>query len=279
MKNLLREPLLHFLLIGGLLFIGYAWINSGKYSESSVVHISAAEVDWLKETWVRQWSKQPSEQELQALVSHYLREELLMREARELGLEQDDIIVRRRLAQKMEFLIRDTALLTEPTEIELHELFKENATKYQTPATISFDHVYFKNESSAQNGLQQLLLERELYELGHSSLLANKYTQADKQAISNIFGPDFSTVVFKLEPELWHGPIVSSYGFHLVRINEMQAAQPKSFEDVQTQVLEEWQRVQQNRWQEKYFAYLLEKYDVIVDEEIGSLIDPITGIM
>ena len=110
MKHWLKEPLLHFLVAGGVLFGAYAWLNHGAPENSAgVVRITASEVAWLKETWARQWQRAPDDRELQGLVADYLREELLAREARAMGLDEGDTIVRRRLAQKMTFLLEDTA--------------------------------------------------------------------------------------------------------------------------------------------------------------------------
>ena len=143
MKNILREPLLHFLLAGGLLFVTYAWLNQDEDPESRMVHISEAEVNWLRETWTRQWSRPPDDIELRGLVAGHLKVKLLAREARELGLELDDTVVRRRLAQKMEFIVQDVALLAEPAEEELRKLYDENSEHYHSPAQISFKQIFF----------------------------------------------------------------------------------------------------------------------------------------
>src|SRR5687768_7934451 len=104
--RLLKEPLLHFAVIGGLLFAAYGWLNSGLGgSGAQQVIIDEGEANWLKHMWVRQWQREPTPQEMRGLLTDFLREELLYREARAMGLDENDIIVRRRLAQKMAFLI------------------------------------------------------------------------------------------------------------------------------------------------------------------------------
>src|SRR5687768_15661085 len=114
-----KEPLVHFAVIGGLLFGVYAWLNrrAAEVDENPahVIRISAGEVDWLKETWTRQWRRPPTQLELKGLVEDLLREEMLCREARAMGLDQDDIIVRRRLAQKMTFLLTDIGSVAQPS--------------------------------------------------------------------------------------------------------------------------------------------------------------------
>src|SRR5580704_19189271 len=146
--RILREPLLHFLLIGGLLFATYSWLRRGAGDDAAPaeVRITASEVAWLKETWSRQWQREPTRDELRGLVTDFLKEELLAREARSLGLDQNDTIVRRRLAQKLEFLVQDTSRLAEPTEEDLRRFYKASPERFQTDAHISFTHVFFSRE-------------------------------------------------------------------------------------------------------------------------------------
>jgi len=270
----LKEPLLHFLLAGGLLFAAYAWINQGEDNEPRVVRISEAEVNWLRETWTRQWSRQPDEQELRGLVTGYLKEGLLAREAQELGLDENDTVVRRRLAQKMEFLVKDTARLAEPDEAELRRLYDDNRARYQTLARISFAQIYFRSEPAALQGLEDLATHSAA-ELGYPTLMERDYTDTDEQTVTSLFGPDFAEALFALEPSTWHGPVPSGYGFHLVRISEHQAAQPRPFDEVRSQLTEEWHRAQQIKTTEQFLAGLLKKYNVVVDESVKSLIGPL----
>jgi parvulin-like peptidyl-prolyl isomerase len=270
-KRWLREPLLHFLVTGGLLFAAYDWLDRGGDDAPRLVHITAAEVDWLKEVWTRQWHRQPDQQELGGLVTDYLKEQLLAREAREIGLEEGDTVVRRRLAQKMDFLVQDTARLVEPGEDELRQLYHGNPLQYQTPARVSFHQIPFKTEAAARTGLAELSV-RAPADLGDPTLLERDLTAADEQTVTSLFGPKFSAEVFALEPGPWHGPIPSSYGFHLVQISDRQPAQRYPFDDVRAQVLDEWYRRHREKANEQFFAALLKKYDVVVDKSVRPLI-------
>jgi hypothetical protein len=278
MRHWLKEPLLHFLVAGGLLFAAYTWLNRGGGEVPGVVRITAAEVHWLKATWARQWQRPPSEQELRGVVADYVKEALLAREARALGLDQNDTVVRRRLAQKLEFLVQDTARLAEPHEDELRQLYDASRARYHTPARLSFTQLYFKTEAAARHGLEDLSTHS-VDELGDRSLLERDYTQADEQTVTSLFGGAFASKVFTLEPGQWHGPVASGYGFHLVQISERQAAQPRPFDEVRAQVRDEWQRVQQAKASAQYFARLLQKYDVVVEESLQSLLGPLTEVV
>jgi parvulin-like peptidyl-prolyl isomerase len=270
-KRWLKDPLFHFLLLGGLMFAVYTGLNRTDNQNTEEVRISAAEVEWLKQTWSRQWQRPPNEMELRGLVTDYLKELLLAREAQALGLDENDTVVRRRLAQKMRFLVEDTTRLAEPDESELRQYFSAHRARYQQPATISFSQRFFTTETTAHDALS-VLKENPAAQLGDPSLLPSDVTTADAQTITNLFGQQFTSKVFMLETDRWRGPLASAYGFHLVRVVDMKPAQLPAFEEAREQVLEDWHRLQQERANAQFFEILLKKYKVVVDESVEPLI-------
>jgi len=290
-KRLLKEPLLHFLVLGALIFAVYSWLNRslpGNKSAAGTVRITSNEIAWLKETWSRQWQREPTRDELRGLVTDFLKEELLAREARALGLDQNDTIVRRRLAQKLEFLVQDTSSLAEPTEEDLRRFYKANLGRFQIDARISFTHVFFSREkraaaaTEAKAALSDLSRGANPADLGDRLLVDSEIVDADMQLVAGQFGREFANAVFVLKPGDWSGPIESGYGLHLVRVSEVTPAKRREFSEAKTQVLELWRQQRQRSDNEKYFASLLKKYDVVVDENlkplIGSLDEPIAGV-
>lgn len=273
MRHWLKEPLVHFLIVGGLIFAGYTWLDLAPAHEPRMVRVTSAEVSWLKETWTRQWQRPPDDQELRGLVTDYLKEKLLAHEARELGLDENDTVVRRRLAQKMEFLVQDTASLAEPVEDELRQVYASHRDNYTTPVHISFHQIYFKSESDASQGLKELQTSG-TGDVGDPILLEREYIRTDEQTVTSLFGPKFAERVFTLEPGPWQGPIESGYGFHLVRIGERVPPELRPFEEVRSQVVSEWHRSQQAKIQAQFFSELLKKYDIIVDESVKPLMGP-----
>ena len=273
MRHWLKEPLVHFLIVGGLIFAGYTWLDLAPAHEPRMVRVTSAEVSWLKETWTRQWQRPPDDQELRGLVTDYLKEKLLAHEARELGLDENDTVVRRRLAQKMEFLVQDTAGLAEPVEDELRQVYASHRDNYTTPVHISFHQIYFKSESDASQGLKELQTSG-TGDVGDPILLEREYIRTDEQTVTSLFGPKFAERVFTLEPGPWQGPIESGYGFHLVRIGERVPPELRPFEEVRSQVVSEWHRSQQAKIQAQFFSELLKKYDIIVDESVKPLMGP-----
>jgi len=288
-KRLLQEPLIHFLAIGALLFGADAWRNRGasvrQGNGAGTVRITANEVAWLADTWVRQRQRPPTHEELRGLVTEFLKEELLAREARAMGLDENDLIVRRRLAQKLEFLVQDASRLAEPTDEDLRRFYEAYPDRFQSPARVSFKHIYFSRERrlDAAADAQAVLAELRLSpptardsERG-DRLLDSEMFKADAQAVSGQFGKKFASAVFALQPGSWHGPIESGYGLHLVRVSDAEPVKRREFAEVKAQVLDHWREERQRKDNEKYFAGLLKKYDVVVDENLKQLVGPMVA--
>jgi parvulin-like peptidyl-prolyl isomerase len=273
----LNEPVLHFFVAGGVLFAVCGWLNrgagDGAGTVSRTVHITANEVRWLERTWTRQWQRPPSEEELKGLVDGYVKEELLAREARALGLDENDTVVRRRLAQKMEFLLQDTAQQIEPSQDELRRFYEAQRERFQAPARVSFTHVYFNRdrrgaraEADARAALRRLSQAGAGgADLGDRFLAQYDFVDADEPSVASVLGQAFARRVFALDPGRWQGPIESGYGLHLVRVAHRQDAQPRELDAVKSEVLSLWRMQREQEVRELHFASLLEKYDVVVD--------------
>lgn len=286
MKTLLREPLAHFLLIGCGLFLAYAWMNRGGEDESAVadnrIHITEGDIRWMTETWSKQWQRQPTNEELNGLVSDYVREQLLAREALELGLDENDTLIRRRLAQKVEFLVRDTALLAEPDEEELRAYHERNADRYRSDGTVSFIHVFFSTDARAQATEDARVVLASLEggpdraaTLGDRSLLGHEFSEMNGSAVRSVFGPEFAEELMTIEPHVWSGPIASAYGIHLVYATQLEPPAPLTFEETRERVRIDWEAEQQTRVNKAYFEALLRKYEVVIDAPVKELAGPI----
>lgn len=270
-KRWLKEPLLHFFLLSVLLFVGYSWLNPGHTANTPTIYLSSAEVDWLEQGWTRQWQRPPSEQELRGLVADYLKESLLASEAKELGLDQADVVIRRRLAQKMEFLIADMAQIEVPDEATLRQFYTEHNSRYLSPARTSFAQYFFSSETAARESLKQLASDSDA-NVGEPTLLEANYTLLDEPALANIFGPEFAIYLADLKPGSWQGPVASAYGFHLVFIAARQPEQIRPMAEVRAQVLADWQLEQAAKAKDRFFADLMNKYTINADPDILSLL-------
>jgi hypothetical protein len=281
--KLLREPLLHFAIAGAVLFAGYQWVNRDRLDTVSVepVRVGEGEVRWLSETFTKQWTRPPTAAELNGLIAEFVNEELLAREALEMGLDKDDTIIRRRLAQKLNFLVDDTTRLIEPTDQELRGYYEANAERFTIPAKVSFTQIYFNPErrqdatSDATVALASLRGPDGgglVASIGDRLLTNSEVRDADEVAVSGMFGPEFSHQVFALEPGVWSGPLKSSFGFHLVEVSAISPAKQSPYEEVREALKQDWLREKQEFASKEYVARLREKYGVVVDESVRTLL-------
>jgi parvulin-like peptidyl-prolyl isomerase len=284
--NLLKEPLLHFLLAGAGLFAAYTWMNrtveKPSVGKTPQIQVSAGDVQWLVENWTTQWQRPPTQEELRGLVVDYLNEQLLAREARALGLEDNDVIIRRRLAQKLTFLIDDTLRRADPSDDELQQFYDTNAQRFRSGGRISFAHIYFSPQRRADARLDATAALKQLEEsnasatqLGDRLLIESEFRDETEKSVSSAFGPGFARAVFALKSNTWSGPIESGYGLHLVRVLALQEARLPSLSEVRARVVEDWKREQEQLAKERYLAELRRKYHVVVDDDVKPLVAPV----
>ena len=288
-RALAMEPLFHFALVGAVLFAAHAWLNpdaEGLGPEQPTVRIGEGDVRWLTATWTRQWNREPTREELRGLVATLLEEELLAREARELGLDQNDTVVRRRLAQKVEFLVQDTARLDEPTDDELRHFYDAHSDRFRTAGRVSFAHVFFGREgredpaADARAALAELARPGVVSgQMGDRLSIDSEFRDADEQTVAALFGPAFAAAVMGLQPGAWTGPIVSGYGQHLVRVSRVAPPATRGFADARGEVLERWREAREREQRATFLAALLQKYAVTVDESVEPLIGPLAAVM
>jgi len=285
--NLVKEPLLHFLLAGAALFGAYTWMNRTAENPTSdkpaQIRISMGDIQWLTENWTTQWQRLPTPEDLRGLIADYLNEQLLAREARVLGLEDNDVIIRRRLAQKLTFLIDDTMRRAEPTENELQQFYAANIQRFRSSARISITHIYFspqRRDDARADSMHtlKLLLAADgtpsTAELGDRLLIEPELRDETEQSLSNAFGPAFARAVFELKMDAWSGPIESGYGLHLVRVSSRQDVNLLPLAEVRARVVEEWKREQEQLEKDRYLAELRRKYDIVIDDDVKALVVP-----
>jgi hypothetical protein len=275
---LMREPLMQFLLIGALLFGLYALRGSAAPANvNDRIHMSAGEIEQLRAMFMKQRQRSPTEEELRELIDARIQEEVLYREALAMGLDKDDTIVKRRLAQKLEFLTEDLSAAGTPTDAQIAAFFAEHEVRYQLPSRISFAHVYFstakRNQRAVHDAEKELarlragIQSRRLDETGDMFLLDNDYRRVVPEEIEKVFGRDFAEEVLKLPQGEWHGPIASGYGLHLVKIDERLTSEPLSVGAVREQIERDWVEDQRRRIKQATFKKLRDRYQVVIDDQ------------
>jgi hypothetical protein len=228
--------------------------------------------------WARQWRRPPTDEELTRLVADYLKEEVLAREAKALELDVGDTIVRRRLAQKMAFLLEDTIRTAEPPETELRTLYDTRPDLVRAPARVSFEQVFFRGEQGdgrARASLAALSNQSTAPEdQGDHLLLGYQFSDQDEQAVASLFGSWFARTVLGLPVGRWEGPIVSSYGLHLVKVTRTSPPHLRPFAEVRERLVEEWRRERQDAAQAQLLPRLLRKHRVTVDPAVLPFLGP-----
>ncbi|MGB5629764.1 MAG: peptidylprolyl isomerase [Woeseiaceae bacterium] len=286
LKTLLREPLVHFLLASAGIYGLYVGVAGHSDDEDDrTIIVSAAEIDALAEQWSRIWHRPPTEEELEEVIRGHVRTEALYREAVAMGLEQGDPVVERRLAQRLEMLAKSLMAPEEPSEEQLRAWFRENEGRFRQPDRYSLAQVYFNPErrgaatlEDARIALEELRARDGIPENIASygdRLMAQAYS-ADQTLLDlqKSFGSVFAEQVVELEPGLWHGPVLSGYGTHLVIVTGIARATPPDYELFAQQVREEWTAEKIAELSEQFVTSLVAKYEVTIEAAEGQLTIP-----
>ncbi len=267
-RKLFREPLFHFLLLGGALFYLYASVNGDPASAGSEIVIDEQQLSTLSSAFERVWQRAPTEVEVQALVDAHIREEVMYREGVLLSLDRDDAIVRRRVAQKMSF-IADGLVPNAPTEAELESWLADNAGDYRVPAIFSLRQVYIDPQRHADDlesvvaGTKAALSSTPAEVLlGDSTMLPSMTTNASQLAIERTFGSEFAAAIEALEVGGWQGPVRSSFGLHFVDISERVPARDPLLDEVRSAVQRDFLNSRSQEIGEAFYQSLLERYTI-----------------
>ncbi|WP_425082352.1 peptidyl-prolyl cis-trans isomerase [Ruegeria arenilitoris] len=245
--HILKEPLLHFILIGAAIFGWFAIVGPKDESAEGgdAIVIDDADVTLLVTRFETTWKRPPNDVELQVLIDALVREEILVREARNLGLDRGDQVIRARLAQKMDFLSDAIAASVDPEDAVLEAYVAANSARFTKPWQMAFDQVYLGDQpvpEDVDTTLTALTAGREWSEFGVRSLMPRSMPLSPPGAVDAAFGLGFSAALFPLEPGVWAGPIQSGYGMHLVRVTETRPEYLPPLTDIRDAVLIAWRR-------------------------------------
>jgi hypothetical protein len=275
MNRILREPLLHFLLIGTVIFAAYGFISKPGSNEPGKIVISEGQIAAMAEGFARTWRRPPTRDELEGLIKDRVQEEVYYRQAMALGLDKEDTVIRRRLRQKMEFVSDDVAALAKPTDDELGAFLKTHADAFRVQRQFTFRQVYLNPEQHGENlardtaqllaQLQQAGDKADVSELGDSFLLEHKFQSLPSSEIVKQFGEKFATKLGELSPHQWHGPVESGYGVHLVWISERAEGRLPALAEVRDAVRREWTNAQRLEANDKFYQELLKRYVVTIE--------------
>ena len=267
LMRFLREPLLHFFALGGVIFLVFAAVDDARKSPADVIVISPERIDQLAEEFRLVWKRSPTAGELDALIEEEVREEVYYREALALGLDRNDAMVRRRLRQKMEFLSNTGANLLEPAGGELEAYFAANEQAYQRLPRLAFEQIFLGETSNPETVSRSLNALRSNPATAHSAIgvrthLPARLSLSPPDAIDSVFGQGFFGRLADLTPEAWGGPVESGYGVHLVRILDHVPARLPPLEEVHDAVFRDWKEAKAAEIRELHYVQLRERFVV-----------------
>jgi hypothetical protein len=272
--RLLREPLLQFLVLGAAFFGIFHLVDRNKAETPARIVISSARIANLADGFARTWQRPPSKEELQGLVDDYIRDEVFYREGRAAGLDRDDVIIRRRVRQKMEFLAEDIAA-PEPNEGQLAAYLKANPERFKTEDRLAFHHVFLSatrrtstidsDSTQVANLLARADATMDTTALGDPFLLGEEFRAVSQNEMASIFGDSFAQRIFVLEQGRWQGPISSSFGQHFVYVSERIQGSLPPLDAVREVVRREWSNARRLEAERKLYSSLRERYEIVVE--------------
>jgi hypothetical protein len=278
MNKLLKDPLLHFLLIGAGLFLVFGLMKSPSGNEEKRIVITGGDIEALQANFARTWQRPPTDSELSGLIENKVRDEIAFREAVAMGLDQDDGVIRRRLRMKMELLVEDIAGLTSPTDEELQTYLEEHMDSFRQEPQVSFKQVYLNSDKrgagvdeAAKKMLAELAaagpnVDPESY--SDPNMLPKGFSLSYVSDIEKLFGPSFANGILGVEPGNWAGPVMSSYGLHLVFVRERIEGRDPQLAEVRETVEREWTAKQRREFKEETYKKLRERYAIIIEEPL-----------
>lgn len=268
----LRDPLVVFVLLGIGVFALDGWLAGGETARP-VIEITPDEVERLRARWIAQWGREPTGDELQTLVDEAVDEEILYREAQRLGLDRDDAIVRRRLAQKLTFILEDAGATGPPSQAEVEEYYARHAERYRRPGRTTFDHVFLSGDSRTDPAADAKVLDGlragdddGWQRLGAPFMLARSYADRSDQEIAGLFGRVFADAVAELPVGGWNGPVESTYGVHLVRVNGRTPSRAPALAEVRDRVTADLREDRRRERSVAAYQELRDEYEVRLPE-------------
>jgi len=275
-RMLLGEPMVHFLLIGIALFAAYQWIAPVD-SDGRRIVITQGVVDDLVTQHVAARGREPSSTELNHLIESYVHDEILYREGVKLGLERDDIVVKRRVRQKIEVIAEEDASTRAPTDADLSAYLAANQARFAQPAILTFEQVFLGASTSGPEVVKAVAVTRaglrngtNLEELGKPTLLPLRLTETPADLVARDFGVAFAAALEKVPVGEWAGPIDSSFGAHYVRVSERTPAVAPQLTAVRDHVVREWENERRQRARNDAYARMRGEYEVSMDAKVPA---------
>lgn len=260
-----REPLVHFLIAGLAIFLLSMWRGPEVDPASRRVEITEEQVARLSAGWEQMWRRPPDASEIDAIIREYIKEEIYYREAKRLGLDDDDAVVRRRLRSKMEFLVRAEVENARPGDAILAAWLDQHASRFAPDAVYSFDQIYVGSDDAAKM-LTAIQAGSDWRSQGAAIDLPTSLEHTPRTGVERQFGPVFAEALAKLAPGQWRGPVKSGFGQHLVRLRDVQMPAKPQLADVRQAVENDWRAATYQVREAMAYQALLDGYAIRIEK-------------
>src|SRR5688572_4043034 len=271
MSKLIKDPLVHFLLIGAALFVVAAM--RGERESTDRIVVTAEQVAQARAAATALQGREPTAEELAALVEPTVRDEVMYREALALRLDVNDDEVRRRLVEKMSYLTQDLADPEPGSEETLRQFYESSPDLFTIPELVSFDQVFFSPgargetlESDAAAGVAALRAGRAPAEVGDRTPLRESYDDAPREQVAVLFGDELADALFTAQPGEWSGPFRSDFGLHAVRLRSRSAARLPPYDEIAARVAEEYGTQRRREANEQAYQEMRARYEVVIEQ-------------
>jgi hypothetical protein len=274
-KALSREPLVHFLLIGAVLFTAFELRQEEGSAAPNRILVDAGQVEQLAARFKRTRLRPPTDIELAALIEGRIREEVYYRQALDMGLDQDDAVMRQRMRQKLEFLLEDLSDLSAPGDEQLIQFMQRHPQKFREEPRLSFNQVFLNPDKHQDLAADAMRLLTRLNNgappatEGDRTQLGQEYQLAAQHKITRVFGDSFAQQIVVLQPGEWIGPLYSTYGGHLVRVSAKQEERFPVLAEIRKQVEREYLAERRQELKDITYRKLREGYEIIIEESAG----------
>ena len=263
LKPLLREPLVHFLFAGLAVFLFSAWRGEEVDPASRTITIDEEQVSRLVASWQQTWQRPPTQPEIDGLIRDHIKGEIYYREAKRLGLDEDDTVIRRRLRAKMEYLAAAQVESATPDDATLQKWLDRNPARYTANATYSFDQIYLgQNDSAAERAKAALAAGGDWSKLGKTISLPRSLENAPQGEVARDFGEGFAAALAGSKVGQWVGPVQSGFGAHMVRIRAVKTSQKPKLADVRQAVENDWRATTTKAREAAAYQALLDGYTI-----------------
>ena len=270
-KVILKEPLVHFLLIGAGLFLIYSFSNGPADDNAKRIVVSSGQVEQMVSRFTQTWMRPPLDEEFNGLIENYVRDEIFYREAVAMGLDRDDLTIKQRMRMKLEFLLEDLSSVSEISDRELSDFLTQHPDKFMVEPRVSFRQIYFNPQkhrdpmAEAESVLPKLQKGFDPLQAGDATMLEDEFQLATQSHIARFFGESFADQVGRLEPGDWTGPFASQFGVHLVKVTEHEKAHLPELSEVREQVEREYLVMRRQEMKDDTYERLRAGYQVVIE--------------